>query len=198
MIPSIVERATLAADDPELRHMPYDSIAVANYLIERAKSDGESLTPMKVQKLVYFAHGWNLAINDQPLLNERIEAWKYGPVVPELYRELKEYGARPIPAPVTVLRILGTKLSVVAPKLEDCDGPLDLTKQLLDRIWFIYGKYSAVQLSNATHAPGSPWDITWKRAAGASHAVIPDALIKADFIKRAQQQTPPAAADGRG
>jgi uncharacterized phage-associated protein len=175
--------------------MPYDSIAIANYLIEAAKAQGEALTPMKVQKLVYFAHGWNLAIHDQPLLNERIEAWKYGPVVPELYRELKEYGSKPIPGPVHVMRFVGTKVSVSVPKIEDCDGPIEPAKQLLDRIWVVYGKYTAIQLSNATHAPGSPWDITWKRAGGASHAVIDDQLIKADFLKRAHQQAAPAAAN---
>jgi uncharacterized phage-associated protein len=168
--------------------MPYQSIAVANYLIECARADVEALTPMKVQKLVYFAYGWNLAIHNQPLLNERFEAWKYGPVVPQLYRELKAFGARPIPEPVTVLRFQGMKISVVTPTIHESENHANDTKQLLERIWKVYGRYTAVQLSNATHAPGSPWDVTRKRSGGASHAVIDDRLIRDDFLERARRQ----------
>jgi uncharacterized phage-associated protein len=168
--------------------MPYESIAVANYLIERASVDAEALTPMKVQKLVYFAHGWNLAIRNEPLLNERIEAWKYGPVVPQLYRQLKEYGSRGIPEPVKVLRFKGMRISVVVPTIQDYEEYARETKQLLDRIWEVYGRYTAIQLSNATHAPGSPWDVTRKRTGGAAHAVIDDDLIREDFLKRARRQ----------
>jgi uncharacterized phage-associated protein len=164
--------------------MSYDSLAIANYFIKLARTHGEALTPMKVQKLVYFAHGWNLAIHDEPLLNERIQAWKYGPVVPELYRELKDYGSTPIPNPVQVIRFEGAGISVATPQLEDY-GSTAATAQLLDRIWAVYGRYSAIQLSNATHAPGSPWDITWQRVSGASHTVIDDKLIREDFLKRA-------------
>ena len=172
--------------------MSYDSVAVANYLIERARQRGEMLTPMKVQKLVYFAHGWNLAINDQPLLRERIEAWKYGPVVPALYEELREFGSRPIPAPVEVMRVEANRLAVLQPTLDAADGDTSATKELLDRVWDVYGHYSAVQLSNATHAPGSPWDVTWQGAAGASHAVIDDDLIKMDFLRRAAKAAAPS------
>ena len=165
--------------------MPYDSLAVANYFIERG---GGTVNPMKVQKLVYFAHGWNLAISDQPLLRERIEAWKYGPVVPQLYHELKEFGSRPIPVPVTVLRFSGARPVTVTPNIaQDASDDIADTKGLLDRVWEVYGGYSAVKLSNATHVPGSPWDITWKQCGGTHHAVIDDNLIKEDFKKRLEK-----------
>jgi uncharacterized phage-associated protein len=173
--------------------VPYEAVAVANYLIQHAKTYGEALTPMKVQKLVYFSHGWNLAIYADPLLLERFEAWKYGPVVPELYQDLKAFGAEPIPSPVQVYRVerdphsLGAKLVTRTPDLEDY-GDIDPAKQLLDRIWVVYGRYTASQLSNATHAPGSPWDITRKLTNGLPHAVIENKLIQDDFLKRAKGQ----------
>lgn len=54
---------------------------VAAYIIEK---EGR-ISTMKLQKLCYFAQGWSLSWTGQPLFNEPIEAWKYGPVVPELY-----------------------------------------------------------------------------------------------------------------
>ena len=73
--------------------MSYPAKAVANYFIDIARCEGEQLSPMKIQKLVYFAHGWYLALYDEPLLDEKIEAWRYGPVVPSLYHEFKRYGS---------------------------------------------------------------------------------------------------------
>lgn len=168
--------------------MPYDSLAVANYFIERGSG---TVNPMKVQKLVYFAHGWNLAIHDSPLLRERVEAWKYGPVVPQLYHDLKGFGSAPISEPVTVLRFSGSRVLSVTPKI-DQDPSVDTadTKALLDRVWEVYGGYSAVKLSNATHIVGSPWDVTWKQCGGTKHAVIDDGLIKQDFLKKLRKANP--------
>lgn len=44
------------------------------------------LDSLKLQKLVYYCQAWSLAWNDEPLFDERIEAWIHGPVVPELYQ----------------------------------------------------------------------------------------------------------------
>lgn len=57
----------------------------------------ESLTPMKLQKLCYYAQGIYMATQDgEPLFEEDFEAWTYGPVIPALYDEYKEYGWRSI------------------------------------------------------------------------------------------------------
>ena len=137
--------------------MSFEAIAVANRLIDIAAENGAKVNPLKVQKLVYFAHGWNLALVDAPLIRERVEAWKYGPVVSDLYHALKEYGAGPIPCPITVLRLNENSehsVSLVRPTLEaeNCGpGELDQVQSLLRQIWSVYGKYSATVLSNATH-----------------------------------------------
>src|SRR5690348_2726800 len=76
--------------------MPYDPRAVANYFLDLASVDGESISPLKLQKLLYFGHGWHLAITGEPLLSERIRAWKYGPVVESIYYQFRRFGNRPI------------------------------------------------------------------------------------------------------
>ncbi len=61
--------------------MAFAARQVANWFIERAAQEGEYLTQLKLQKLVYMAHGWNLALLGKPLISENIEAWKWGPVI---------------------------------------------------------------------------------------------------------------------
>ena len=56
---------------------PYNALVVANYFIDKAKAEGVSLTPMKLQKLIYMAHGWHLALYDKPLIDEQFQAWDY-------------------------------------------------------------------------------------------------------------------------
>jgi uncharacterized phage-associated protein len=81
--------------------MPKDLISpaeIAKYFLIRAEKDGELITPLKMQKLVYFAYVFFLVSKEgkEKLFNEPIQAWPAGPVVPSLYQELKKYGSSPI------------------------------------------------------------------------------------------------------
>jgi uncharacterized phage-associated protein len=124
--------------------MAYPPAAVANAFLDLARNSHEPLDPMKIQKLVYFAHGWHLGRDSGPLISEPIEAWDYGPVVPTLYRDLKPYGAGAItehlkdfePKPEGGFRW-------VAPTVSDA-----IELSFLGRIWDVYGKLSATQLSS--------------------------------------------------
>ncbi|MGZ3389845.1 MAG: Panacea domain-containing protein, partial [Isosphaeraceae bacterium] len=78
--------------------MPYDARAIANYFLERARREGKALDQMKIQKLVYFANGWHIAIKGEPLIDEQVEAWRYGPVIQSLRDALREYGDQAIDA----------------------------------------------------------------------------------------------------
>jgi uncharacterized phage-associated protein len=62
------------------------AFTVADEILKIAKRKGLHITPMQLLKLVYIAHGWSLAILGRDLFPDRIEAWKYGPVIPDLYR----------------------------------------------------------------------------------------------------------------
>ena len=69
--------------------MPFSAAAVANEFLHLAHRDDRPITPLKMQKLVYFAHGWHLAITGAPLISEPIQAWQYGPVISSLYQIFK-------------------------------------------------------------------------------------------------------------
>jgi len=68
-----------------------NSLAVANYFITKANDEGTELTPMKLIKLVYIAHGWHLGLKNESLIDEGVQAWKYGPVIKSVYDEFKGY-----------------------------------------------------------------------------------------------------------
>ena len=54
--------------------MAYDARAIANFFLDKAGEDKQSLDQMKIQKLVYYANGWHLALRSSPLIDEQVEA----------------------------------------------------------------------------------------------------------------------------
>lgn len=135
-------------------NLGHPALAIANIFIDRASSSGELITPMKVQKLVYFAHGWTLAGLKRPLIAECFEAWEFGPVIPKLYHALKSVGGEPIK---DVLR-WGDDTPF---GLDDGEkATTDLTEdeeRLIGAIWKRFGHLNAFVLSDFTHVPGTPW-----------------------------------------
>lgn len=165
--------------------MAYPAKAVANEFLKLAKADGKPISPMKLLKLVYFAHGWFLAITDQPLIEERVEAWQYGPVIPVLYQEFKRFGNDPITARATdAPRYEGGKFISDIPYIDvsACDPSASEAKALIEKVWKTYGSHSAGQLSSATHQPGTPWEQTYVQ--GQRSLVISDEVIKGYYKKR--------------
>ena len=69
---------------------------VANFFLNKANETGSFISNLKLQKLVYYAQAWHLAINDRPVFEEDFQAWVHGPVVPALYRLYKRYSFHPI------------------------------------------------------------------------------------------------------
>lgn len=154
---------------------PYSAFAVANYFLEKSKS----IDPLKLQKLIYYAHGWHLAHGDCPLIDESIEAWPYGPVIVSVYEEFKNNGYNPIKE--KALKWDRTQMCFIAPELPKEDN---FAKRVCDVVWVAYGDMSGIQLSNATHAPGTPWRKIWD---GNDRRVIPDDLIKEFFKQKLNQ-----------
>lgn len=153
----------------------YDSRAIANYLIRKAHPQG--LDALQVMKLAYIAHGFTLAVEDRPLIEDDVEAWKYGPVVRRIYVSIPS-GSAPITQPI----------ANVAAHLQDGEH------EIVDEVFRLYGKLSGLYLSSLTHHPGSPWDKTWKTYG--RNAVIPQSLIQAHY-KDVMGKYAAAEADGR-
>ena len=90
----------------QMLNMKDNALSVANYLIDLAKKENKNLTQLGLMKRVYIAHGFSLAINKESLLDNRfdkVEAWKYGPVIPSVYHSFKQYKAGPITEKAVVM-----------------------------------------------------------------------------------------------
>lgn len=117
---------------------------------------------MKLQKILYFAHGWNLGLGLGPLIDDRVEAWKWGPVIPTVYHEFKKFGTGPINkhrwSRVAAARQDDGKprIQEVTPSLDDFPGDIETPKAVLRKVWEVYKPFSAAKLSSMTHKVGTP------------------------------------------
>ncbi len=135
--------------------------AVANEFLKLQREDphSPSLDQMKLQKLVYYAHAWHLAINNKPLFDDDIEAWPWGPVVRNLYIEFKDFGAKPITGRTAKIILMDDAGDPSDVRIITPYPPDDQTKKFIKSVWESHKGFSGVQLSNATHAEGEPWSI---------------------------------------
>lgn len=112
---------------------------VADYFLAKADEDaGDLISKLKIQKLLYYAQGFHLALFDKPLFNEKICAWTHGPVVPSVFYDFKGYDQSGLPKPEA------------APEFDAN------TTELLDEVYKVFGQYSAWKLRNLTHDE-PPW-----------------------------------------
>lgn len=143
--------------------MAYPTVAIANAFISRAQNGLiPDLSPMKLQKLMFYAQSWHLKIYDEPLFDDFFAKWQYGPVIPSLYHEMKSYGASSINHLISTIDGNGwnpSNLNVqfVTPVVPANDFR---TNQLIDKIISVYGSLRATQLSALTHMEGTAWSQT--------------------------------------
>jgi uncharacterized phage-associated protein len=127
---------------------------VANFFIDKAFGSAcADLSQLKLQKLVYYAHGWHLGLSGLPLFVEPVQAWRYGPVIQSLRREFREFGSGPITRKARDIKVVNGSLEEREYALTDATQ----ISPFLSRVWDQYGGYSAIQLTNMTHEPGTPW-----------------------------------------
>lgn len=119
---------------------------VARYFLYRATEVGDLITNLKMQKLVYYAYAWTLVKHGERLFEEPIQAWPNGPVVPSLYRQLKQYGYSPIGEEFIDA---GSEEELLA------RFPPDVLETLAE-VYENYGTKSAFELVVSTHHE-KPW-----------------------------------------
>lgn len=125
--------------------------AVANELLDAAAKVGSSVDPLQIQKLLYLAQGWTLGLSGSPLFRDPIEAWEYGPVVPDVYHTVKMFGSSSIRG--RLKRFDHTRRQVVTAR-----EPFDaLESDVIQAVWDKYGSWSGPKLIGFTHQSGSPW-----------------------------------------
>jgi uncharacterized phage-associated protein len=121
----------------------YNVNQIANFFLASLDLEaGDTISPLKLQKLLYYAQAYNLAAYEKPLFDEKIKAWMDGPVVPSIWHSYKH-----VPKHAAIPLKIG---EVVMPNFDD------QTKNLLEEIQEIYGNLSGSRLRDLTHSE-APW-----------------------------------------
>lgn len=121
-----------------MKKSPVTAAATADYLIWFCHDSGDSLTNLKLQKLLYFAQCWYLVFNGEPLFDDEIQAWVYGPVVASIYQRFKRFKWNPI---------------TTNPDETDISKKV---KEYLNEIVRLFAGYSSYELELMTHQE-PPW-----------------------------------------
>lgn len=150
----------------------YNALAIANIFVQKALDGGGQppLTIMALVKYVYLAHGWTLGYTGNPLIegDDPVEAWKYGPVIPIVYKEFRPQGT-------VINKLARDKSGNPYPR-----PPLDeMERDIIDEVYSVYSKAHPFKLSELTHGYGTPW----REYFGKPYASISNRLIEEHYQK---------------
>jgi len=103
---------------------------------------GDSITPLKLQKLLYYCQAWHYTAYGSPLFDERIEAWAHGPVVPSQFYRFNDRFRN------EAINVREIALDIPRFNTE--------TEELLREVMDLYGEHSGSYLEELTHGE-DPW-----------------------------------------
>lgn len=169
--------------------MNYNASSIAKWFLAKNKSESieheatgddyevyEGITHLKLQKLLFYAQGIYLALNDNMLFYDQIVAWEHGPVVKSVYDEYKQNGRNPINIELN-------------PEDENLINKIETDSRAIETLRLCYDNfaiYTAWQLREMTHQSGTPWDITVKSRGMGN--IIDTSIIKDYFLKEIIEQ----------
>ncbi len=141
----------------------YDALDVARYVINESNEKYCPLSNLKLQKVLYFVQAnFLLNTNDhRPCFENRIEAWDFGPVVPDVYHEFKRYGSSMIPYVEEYMDFSEGLWNATIKKYSDTIIETE-DKPKIDEMIQSCGAYSATELVNITHNQ-RPWKDAYGR-----------------------------------
>ena len=121
---------------------------VAKYFLNKANQDGDLITNLKMQKLLYYAQAWYLVnFKNKKLFGDEIEAWSFGPVIPTVYHQFKNYRHVPISYENNVEKIF---------KIVQGED-----RKYLDEFYDKFVNFAAHDLVNMSHNE-DPWKEAYK------------------------------------
>jgi uncharacterized phage-associated protein len=107
------------------------------------RESGDNVTNLKLQKLLYYAQGFHIAMQGEPLFPESILAWEHGPVVRRIYDEYKHRGWQAIGRPAKF----------------DFNAYPPEAREILNAVQDVYGRFTAKTRESMTHEE-PPWKNT--------------------------------------
>lgn len=160
--------------------MPHDGRAIANLILDNFDAVRFDISNNKINKLLYYCHGFNLVRLNEELIRNHIEAWTHGPVIRVVYEEFRRFEHKPILSRASFFNF-ETGVNEIATYEKVSPREMDLTLKVAGH----YVKYSASELEERTHRENSPW---WqvKRLQPNDRGMrdrIPNELISRDFVE---------------
>lgn len=129
--------------------------ALCNTILKKSFTEGISVTPMKLQKLLYFIYRDYLKVFDKDLFTEKFEVWQFGPVLPSVYNEFHCFHSSRI---TQFAKNANGSATIISDREEA--RPI---MNSIDRVWEMYKNYTGIELSQITHRPGSAWYKAYQR-----------------------------------
>ena len=147
--------------------MSYFAVSVANSIIKLAKTRNiTDLTPMKLQRLMYFAQFWYVKNFNKFLIDDWFSRWESGPVIPSIYHQLKYYGSN---SPVNnYIWVVSANNEAIVYMMNNNPNAWNFLNEILDA----YGNLDGVSLLAITQRDNSAW----------SRGEIGTAITKQDIL----------------
>lgn len=138
-----------------------DAIGVANEFVELALKDNKELHLLGLLKLTYLAHGFYLAAHNKPLIDsrfDRVEAWRYGPVIPSVYHTFKHHRKNPIKEKAVIAE-WGKDGLIAGYRTPEINDPK--AKEIIRFVWNRYKNCTVSQLVSLLHRDNTPWSLCY-------------------------------------
>lgn len=143
--------------------------ALCNTILKKSFDENIPVSPMKLQKLIYFIYRDYLQRTNTPLFTEEFQTWQYGPVLRSVYDEFKTFRANPI------MRFAKTANDEVYIINEAADDNLCAS---INNVWGKYKYGDGISLSKITHLEGS----AWRKAYESQRLTLDDEDIRDDHV----------------
>jgi uncharacterized phage-associated protein len=160
----------------------YEARKLCNFIIAHYGAGSSDLTNLRLNKLLYFIHGWSLTSRPQGLVRNHFLAWQHGPVVRPVYDAFKIYGENPVGGLAEYLDYASGQTKAV-----DYDDIVASDGDTIRRVYESYAPYATGELLRMSHESGGPWDIVYRASLGDKRMSprIPNDLIRTHFLEKA-------------
>lgn len=169
VVESLIGFVNLISEDRVL-----NGLDVAKYILSI-----RTCTHLELEKLVYMCYADYLCATHKRLFEDKIYAFRYGPVIKSVYDEYK--GKKGIEEGIAAEEKCGEDYARMPARSRILFAEDGIEKiAYIDMTLEKYGRFSAADLVNITHVSGGPWDSVEKVG---TYVEIPDCLIKERHFK---------------
>ncbi|ALQ36894.1 Panacea domain-containing protein [Fusobacterium hwasookii] len=130
--------------------LKYDALDIAKYIIRWCDKNNLRITNLQLQKILFFIQKESIKRRGYGIFSNRIEAWQYGPVIPDVFYKFAGFGA---------MKIVLYEDYVNGFSKTSYDDEIDNnSKEIIENILKEYIHISPWDLVEKSHVPNGAWD----------------------------------------